>query len=317
MRTLSPLAFAVVLLLATLAGGCAGASDVDGGESASETSTSEAPDAASAEEPSTVSLSYVDDMAAAHEGDAPEPSPLVRTPEAAISSGSVTYKTTDDGDVWNGHYAGLDDDDHWKPAVVLIHEWWGLNENIRRMAEQIASRGYQVLAVDLYEGAITSDPERAASLMQNAMDRPEVLHAHLQAAREYLSETRNAPRVAVMGWCFGGHWALQAALEAPDSWDGTVIYYGSVEEADEEAVAALNMPVLGIFGGADESIPVPTVEAFADQLERGNVPADIRIYEGADHAFASPSGARYAPKAAEDAWERTLAFLDSTLRAGK
>lgn len=252
-------------------------------------------------------------MAEAHAADTTGASPLVQPPARPVQSETVTYGTSDDGSAWAGYHVRPEAADSPLPAVVLIHEWWGLNENIRGMADRLAGEGYQVLAVDLYENDVADTPDAAASLMQDAMGQPGRMNGHLEAARTFMTDAQGAPRVGVMGWCFGGYWSLQAALNAPGGWDSTVIYYGSVEDATQPAIAALEMPVLGIFGGADESIPIDNVEAFTERLQAGGVQADIRIYEGAGHAFANPTGNNYVPEAATDAWTRTLDFLRATL----
>ncbi len=115
-----------------------------------------------------------------------------------------------------------------------------------------------------------------------------------------------------MGWCFGGAWTLEAALFAPDKVDAAVIYYGRLI-TDPHALEALQAPVLGIFGDLDQGIPLDSVRAFEAALKELGKPADIRIYEGADHAFANPSGTRYKADAAEDAWARTLTFFATHL----
>ncbi len=304
-----PLMAAVLLL--PMAVGCDQSSDSDASPDADTTATS-------------ASLSYVDAMAEAHAADTSDASPLVQPPAGPVTTETVPYGTSDDGTAWTGYYAAPEAADSLRsarglsadaplPGVVLIHEWWGLNDNIRAMADRLAAEGYQVLAVDLYEGDVADTPDGASSLMEDAMGRGEVLSRHLESARTFMVEEQGAPQIGVMGWCFGGYWSLQAALNAPSGWDGTVIYYGNVGDASADAVAALEMPVLGIFGGDDGSIPTENVEAFADQLRDGGVNADIRIYEGAGHAFANPTGNNYVPEAATDAWTRTLDFLQTTL----
>ncbi|MFO8233765.1 MAG: dienelactone hydrolase family protein [Longimonas sp.] len=304
-----PLVAAVLLL--PLAVGCDQSSDSDTAPDADTTASS-------------ASLAYVDSMAEAHEADTSDASPLVQPPEGPVTTETVTYGTSDDGTEWTGYYAAPEDADSLRnarglsadaslPGVVLIHEWWGLNDNIRAMADRLAAKGYQVLAVDLYEGEVAGSPDDASSLMEDAMERGEVLGRHLESARTFMTEEQGTPQIGVMGWCFGGYWSLQAALNAPNNWDGTVIYYGDVSEASADAVAGLEMPVLGIFGGDDGSIPTENVEAFTEHLRNGDVEADIRIYEGAGHAFANPTGTNYVPEAATDAWTRTLDFLETTL----
>lgn len=200
-----------------------------------------------------------------------------------------------------------------RPGLILIHEWWGLNDNIREMARLFAAEGYTVLAVDLFEGETAADAQRARALVQAAMGRPERVQDNLGQAIAYLREARAAPRVATLGWCFGGAWALRAALARPDALDAAVIYYGNVE-TDRQALAALGAtPILALFGEADASIPLERVRAFEAALAANGTPHEVVVYPGADHAFANPSGSRYQAEAAEDAWRRATAFLATHL----
>jgi carboxymethylenebutenolidase len=197
--------------------------------------------------------------------------------------------------------------------VILIHEWWGLNDNIRQMARRLAGEGYSALAVDLYEGRVASDPDTARALMQDAMQRGDALIDNLKAARAYLAEHEQAPRIGVVGWCFGGGWALQAGLRLGADLDAVVMYYGRVE-SDPRELSRLAAPLLGLFGGRDRAIPVAGVRAFEQELARLGKTAEVRVYPDADHAFANPSGGNYDPEAARDAWARTLDFLAKHLQ---
>ncbi len=194
----------------------------------------------------------------------------------------------------------------------MIHEWWGLNDNIRAMAERLAAEGYLALAVDLYGGEIADEPQQARELMQRAMGNAQAAEENLRRAYEYLTREQGVERVGTIGWCFGGAWSLRAALLLPAEIDATVIYYGRLV-VDRDRLATLQMPILGLFGELDGGIPVETVREFEAVLESLGKPAEIHVYPGADHAFANPSGTRYNPEAAEDAWKRTTEFLARNL----
>jgi carboxymethylenebutenolidase len=196
--------------------------------------------------------------------------------------------------------------------VILIHEWWGLNDNIETMARRFAEQGYVALAVDLYGGEVADDPERARELTQSVEEGPAL--DNLRQARRYLAEEQRSPRVGVVGWCFGGAWSLQTALAEPDQLDAAVVYYGRLV-TERDRLSELDTPLLGIFGGEDSSIPVDDVRRFESTLEELGKDAEIHLYEGAGHAFANPSGERYVPEAAEDAWEKTLVFLAEHLKS--
>jgi carboxymethylenebutenolidase len=182
------------------------------------------------------------------------------------------------------------------------------------MTRRLAGEGYVALAVDLYEGGVAEERGEARRLMQAALARPERILDNLRAAHRFLTQEQGAPRTGSIGWCFGGGWSLQAALALPGELDASVMYYGRVE-SDPARLAALETPLLGLFGGEDRGIPVEAVRAFERELTALGKPAEIRIYEGADHAFANPSGTRYQPEAAEDAWRRTLEFFRTNLLA--
>lgn len=195
------------------------------------------------------------------------------------------------------------------PGVVMIHEWWGLNDNIRDMAERLAGEGYRVLAVDLYNGEVAGTPESARELV-GGLDQEEAT-ANLQAATLFL-EQQGSARVASLGWCFGGGQSLQLALSGAEL-DATVIYYGNLV-TDQAELTAIDWPVLGIFGGEDTSIPVESVRGFQSALSDLGVENNIHIYPGVGHAFANPSGDNYAPSETQDAWTRTLEFLNEHLQ---
>ena len=197
------------------------------------------------------------------------------------------------------------------PAVVMIHEWWGLNQNIKNMADQLANEGYAVLAVDLYGGEVATESERAGQLASSVRNNPDGAVNNLNAAVEYVSllQIVNSSRIASLGWCFGGGQSLQLALNTDQPLAATVIYYGTLVTNQTE-LAEISWPVLGIFGSTDQSIPVEMVNQFDAALDASGVTNEIYIYEGVGHAFANPSGDNYAPKETSDAWKKTLAFLN-------
>jgi len=195
------------------------------------------------------------------------------------------------------------------PTVLLIHEWWGLNDQIRAVANELAEQGYIALAVDLYDGQYGGTPQEAMALMKK-LD-PQRATDTLVAWVDWLrNHERSNGKVATMGWCFGGGWSLNASLAAPV--DATVIYYGHVNKTAEQ-LASLNSPVLGHFGTLDKSINAEMVAGFEASLkEAGKTDYTLHWYE-ADHAFANPSSARYDEADAALAWTRTTEFLADRL----
>ena len=247
-------------------------------------------------------------MSREHADDAAEPSPAARIAPAreVISDARMAYSEAGDELVY-GYFAVPADVFEPLPAVILIHEWWGLNDNVRAMADRLAGEGYMVLAVDLYQGSTATTPEGARQLMLDVVEDPETAKANIEDAYRFL-ETAGAPRIASMGWCFGGGWSLTAAQLFPDELDASVIYYGQVT-ADEDQLRPISAPILGLFAGNDTGIDVKSVEAFRAALQRLRKEHDIHIYPDVGHAFANPTGRNYDVEAAEDAWSRTLEFL--------
>jgi carboxymethylenebutenolidase len=194
------------------------------------------------------------------------------------------------------------------PAIVVIHEWWGLNGNIEHWADRLAGTGWAALAVDLYSGKVATTPDEAMAAMK-AVDQ-EKAKATITAAFDFLAKDSRigAKKKVVMGWCFGGGWSLQTALAHPEL-DGAIIYYGQLE-TDPAKLGAIKGQVLGVFGNKDKGIPPPKVDEFEAALKTAGVKAQIYRYD-AEHAFANPSNPKYDEKSAADAWSHVLAFLDS------
>jgi carboxymethylenebutenolidase len=256
----------------------------------------------------------VDAMSREHAEDTTEPSPAVdiAPARAVISDPKMPYAEVGDELVY-GYFSAPSDVFEPLPAVIVIHEWWGLNDNVRVMADRLAGEGYMVLAVDLYGGEVADSPADARELMLEVVENPEQARANIRAAYEFLSAT-GAPRIGSLGWCFGGGWSLNAALLFPNDLDASVIYYGQVT-SDEEALRPVNTPILGLFAAEDTGIKVATVEAFRATLEALRKDYEIEIYPGVGHAFANPTGRNYNAEAASDAWSKTLAFLARHLSA--
>lgn len=199
------------------------------------------------------------------------------------------------------------------PGIVVIHEWWGLNDDIKALTRRLAREGYVVLAVDLYGGASGSTPEQAQTLMSAVFAEPDAVRRNLQQAYDYLEKYALAPRIAAVGWGLGGGWALQAGLMLPDTLDAVVMYYGQVV-TDRTALATLRMPLLGFFGADDRSIPVREVQDFRATLLDLGKSAEMLIVPGANQSFAIASSPNYNEAAATDAWNQTLAFLTRQLK---
>jgi carboxymethylenebutenolidase len=254
---------------------------------------------------------FIDRMDREHEGDAPVENEAQNLKQSAEVVGEkVTYATVN-GNKIAGYLSKPADSDSPGPGIIVIHEWWGLNDNIRMMTDKLAGEGYTALAVDMYNGKVAETPDSAGTYARSVQEEQAL--DNLTQAYEYLTNEQGAEKVGTIGWCFGGGWSLQTALAHPDKIDATVIYYGRLV-TDTEQLKQLQMPILGIFGAEDDGIPPETVNEFESALNEVGVTNSIHIYEGADHAFANPSGTRYDKEAAEDAWQKTTSFLQVNLK---
>ena len=195
-----------------------------------------------------------------------------------------------------------------RAGIVLIHEWWGLNDQIRSVAVEFARLGFVALAADLYGGKSATSPDEARSLMQ-AVDGG-VATQTLVAWVDWLrGHERSSGKVATIGWCFGGGWSLNASIATPV--DATVVYYGNVKKTAAQ-VASLRGPVLGHYATEDQWINADMVNGFEAAMQEAGKTVTSHWYE-AQHGFANPTTARYDEADAMLAWERTTAFLDHAL----
>ena len=257
----------------------------------------------------------VDAMSREHATDTTEPSEAAKlAPRRPIISERLPYADLDNELVY-GHFAFPADMVEPLPAIIIIHEWWGLNDNVRAMADRLAGEGYIVLAVDLYGGEVAESPAGARQLMLSVVENPDQASENIRKAYDFVNTAAGAPKVGSLGWCFGGGWSLNTAMLFPDELDASVIYYGQVTD-DEDKLRAINVPILGLFGADDTGISVESVQQFEAALERLRKNYDIQIYPGAGHAFANPTGRNYNAEVAEDAWRRTLEFFGHNLGSG-
>jgi carboxymethylenebutenolidase len=228
-------------------------------------------------------------------------------PDRAVISESLPYAEVGDELVY-GYFVAPSDMFEPLPAVIMIHEWWGLNDNVRAAADRLAAEGYIVLAVDLFAGKTATTPSAARKLMLTVVEDPGAANENILSAYNFVSNTAGAPTVAALGWRFGGTWSLNAAMLLPDDLDASVIYYGAVTD-DEDALRPVSTPILGLFAGDDISVSVDSVVAFETALKRLRKDYEIRIYEGVRQGFANQTADNFDAGAANDAWKRTLDFL--------
>lgn len=220
-----------------------------------------------------------------------------------LAGKDITLKTAD-GKPFKAYAVGPKDA---KRGILLVHEWWGLNDHIRGWADRFAALGYRAIAVDLFDGKVATTPEQARKLIQMG-DQATADAKHVAVLKQLQAPGR---KVATIGWCFGGGQSLQASLAAPELVDATVIYYGPLV-TDSARLSFLEGPVLGIFAKQDTSITPEKVQAFEAAMKEADKPLELKMYD-ANHAFANPSGKAYNSEAAKDAWEVTRVFLDRYL----
>jgi carboxymethylenebutenolidase len=199
------------------------------------------------------------------------------------------------------------------PGIIVIHEWWGLNDWVKEQASKLADQGYAALAVDLYRGKVAKTSDEAHELVRGVPE--DRANRDLEAAFQYLQSLSNVKkdRIGAIGWCWGGGYSLNLALQEPKL-AADIINYGHLA-TDTEALKKINAPILGLFGAQDRGIPPEDVKKFGQTLDQLGKKVDITIYPDAGHGFQNPvNGAGYKPADAADAWEKIVKFLASTLK---
>jgi len=201
------------------------------------------------------------------------------------------------------------------PALIIIHEWNGLVDRVRQVADAFAAQGYLTLAADLYRGRTGSGPDENRRLASEARANMPAVIANLNAAQRFLRQRRDVTgKIGVMGWCFGGGVALSYALGG-EHHDATAMFYGSLV-TDPAELEKLDHPLYGTFAGQDQGIPPDQVRKFKASLDSIGIQNDVHIYDPVGHGFwlyvDQDPGTREAP--ARDAWSRLMQFLGRVLR---
>ncbi len=200
------------------------------------------------------------------------------------------------------------------PAVILIHEWNGLVDRVRQLADDMAAQGYIALAVDLYSGRTGSSPDENRAIMEEVMADQQRVIDNLDGAAAFIRARPDATgRIATIGWCMGGGVALSYAIGG-ENHDGTAIFYGRLV-TDPQVLRDVSHPIYGTFAAKDQGIPPSEVAQFVNALRQVGVTNDIHVYDDVDHGFwlwvDEEPAVRAAP--ALDAWERLLTYLNETL----
>ena len=262
-------------------------------------------------------------MAEEHEGDTPVATEAAQRPAIPVEGRTVSYGQLS-GDSLTGYLAvpanvdsvlsarGMDPETDALPGLVVIHEWWGLNDNIRAATRRLAGEGYRALAVDLYGDAVAQTPDSAQALMGQAMEAPARLVSNVETAHDYLLSNASTSRLAVLGWCFGGGMTYRTLANLPSAFDAAVAYYGTPSPLSGEALQAVDTPILAHFGTQDQAVTIEVARDFRDRMNEAGKALTYHEYD-AGHAFANPSGEQYDPAAADSAWARTTEFLQMHL----
>lgn len=198
------------------------------------------------------------------------------------------------------------------PCIVICHEWWGLNDQIRGVARRLAQQGYVAIVPDFYHGQVASDPELAHELSRALEDAGAFsdFGATIDWLRAQPSTAKS--RLGVIGFCMGGGLTQRIALRRGDL-SAAVMFYGTPEtEADE--IARLGAPLLAHFGATDKGIPASRADDLRNALKAAGKTGEVFVYPGAGHAFMNETRASYHADAARQAWARTLAFLQRNLK---
>lgn len=198
------------------------------------------------------------------------------------------------------------------PALVLIHEWWGLNDNIKEFSKKFAEKGYVTLAVDLYEGDLATTPEKAREFATRVRSNPDEAKKHLKNAIDFIKTKSNVnpEKTASVGWCFGGNWSYEIAKNDLGV-KASVMYYGSF--APEDDLKMMKSHILGHFGEKDTSIKLDDVKQFQATLKTLSGNHEVYIYPNSGHGFANSENPNYNKESADLAWTRTLEFLSKNL----
>ncbi|MCH7904389.1 MAG: dienelactone hydrolase family protein [Armatimonadetes bacterium] len=224
----------------------------------------------------------------------------------------VSYSATD-GSKASGFWVKPSGED--KACIIMVHEWWGLNDHIKETAEKLsAETGYGVLAIDLYRGKVATDGGEANQYMNGVKeDQAQAVVAGAVKAVKH-GELYEASAVGTVGYCFGGGWSHKTAIAGGEDVDACVVYYG-MPDTRASSLKRLQAPVLMIWPTKDAWINASVVASFKSAMKAAGKQLTVESYD-ADHAFANPSSARYNEEAASDAWRKTIAFYKEHLGGG-
>jgi carboxymethylenebutenolidase len=236
---------------------------------------------------------------------------IVAAPAFAATSKEVTYKSGDEtvhGLIFSPEGKGP------FPGLIVIHEWFGLNDWVKQQASKLADQGYVALAIDLYRGKVATNGDEAHELMRGVPE--DRANRDLDAAFHFLQSQPNVKKnkIGAIGWCMGGGYALDVALLEPEL-AADVINYGHLA-TDPNELKKINAPILGLFGAQDHGITPDDVHKFEQQMKSLGKKIEVTEYPDAGHQFENETNQQaYRAKDAADAWNKTVKFLAGTLKS--
>lgn len=250
---------------------------------------------------------------------APAPAPATARDEAPadfdVVAESLPYAEDNDELVY-GHFAFPADMVDPLPAVLLVHDRWGLNDDIRQAAERLAANGYIVLAVDLFLGKTVNSVTEARDLEIDVLENPGRVQDNISQAIEFVRVSSGPPGLAILGFGLGGGLAMNAALDHPADLEAIVSFYGQ-PLSDDGDIARLEVPFQGFYAESDRAVPLSTVEEFQAIAEELGKDVDIEVMAAARRGFAEASGETYDAEALDSAWEQMLEFLGAAFDASR
>lgn len=225
-----------------------------------------------------------------------------------IDTASITYPAN--GQPGMGYLAQPQDGGPY-PGVIVIQEWWGLDDHIKDIGERFAREGFVALAPDLYHGSFATEPDEARKLAMN-MNREQAVKDLLGAVQRLQGMDNVQPKkFGCIGFCMGGSLTLALAAASPEIAAAAPFYAGMQPPADQ--LARIQAEMFCAFGADDAGIPLENVEKFEAALASTGRNATVKVYEGAPHSFFNDTRPSYRPEAARDAWENALALFRRTL----
>lgn len=228
--------------------------------------------------------------------------------ENRLVAGAMLPYADIEGKLARGYFSYPTDMTEPLPAVILVHDRFGLTESFKRTADQIASQGYVAVAVDLFDGVSGKLPADTREPRVGLLEKPEPGRQNLASAIEFVETSFGSTGFATVGWGFGGLWAMNLANQFPDKVTALAVVQGQ-PNSDPNYLARLTMPLLAIYGASDRSVPIADVNAFRDALEAAGLRFEMRTFPEAGAGFMLPDSGAFNEGQSAEAWRLLVAFL--------